>query len=64
MNQPKVTVIIVAYNDERVLMKKLELPLNTNLDFLMGNSKRRAYEKLSARAFLQVICKFIDFLLN
>jgi hypothetical protein len=51
-------------NDERDLMKKLELLLKMNLDILKENSKRIAEEKLSVKAFLKVIDKFIDFLLN
>ena len=51
-------------NDESDLMKRLELLLDMNLDILKENSKRIAEEKLSAKAFSQVIDKFIDFLLN
>jgi glycosyltransferase involved in cell wall biosynthesis len=51
-------------NEERDLMKKLELLLNTNLDILKENSKRIAEEKLSAKAFLQAVDKFINFLIK
>ena len=51
-------------NDESDLMKRLELLLDMNLDILKENSKGIAEEKLSAKAFSQVIDKFIDFLLN